>query len=282
MAHDFPSRVLRSDNEVRKELAMENFKQESKENGTTHHHYVQKARESVTNYGAEHCDLHEVLAVIIGDNANPDVCANLSRFDIHLLAEMTIQELCEIPGVTYEVAASIKGAFGLVKKLSTRRKLGASIRIPRHAVDLVMEELRYLKQEHFICLFLNLRGMVIEKKTIFIGSVDASVIHAREIFKEAVKLSSSFIVCIHTHPSADPSPSREDIELTNNLQHAGNIIGIPLFDHIIIGDGSYFPLFLGKQKNRPDGRRTGINPILPTTRSIQSIPRTLGEHATHK
>ncbi|MGG4499074.1 RadC family protein [Brevibacillus reuszeri] len=204
--------------------------------------YVQKARESVANYGIEHCDLHELFAVIIGNKAKPQVCARLSQIDIHLLAEMTIQELCDISGVTYEIAVSIVGAFGLAKKLSARRPKGTIIYQPSDVAELMMEELRHLKQEHFVCLFLNTKNKVLAKKTIFKGSLDASIVHPREIFKEAVKLSCSSIICVHNHPSGNQFPSSEDIEITNNLRITGETIGIPVIDHIIIGDGHYYSL----------------------------------------
>src|SRR5690606_21228026 len=116
------------------------------------------------------------------------------------------------------------------------------IRCPGDAVQLVMEEMRFLQQEHFVCMFLNTKNRVIEKKCIFIGSLNSSVVHPREIFREAIRCSAAGVVCVHNHPSGDPTPSREDLEITKRLYHAGEMIGIELVDHLIIGDQLYYSM----------------------------------------
>src|SRR5699024_6099189 len=103
---------------------------------------------------------------------------------------------------------------------------GYIIRSPEDGADNVMEEMRRLKQEHLVELFLNTKNKVIHRKTIFVGSLNASIVHPREIFREAVKRSAASIVCAHNHPSGDPSPSQEDIHVTRRLVEAGKIMGI--------------------------------------------------------
>lgn len=105
-----------------------------------------------------------------------------------------------------------------------------------------MDEMRFLSQEHFICLYLNTKNIVMHKQTIFIGSLNASIVHPREVYKEAIKRSAASVICLHNHPSGDPSPSREDVEVTKRLAESGKIIGIDLLDHIIIGENKFVSL----------------------------------------
>lgn len=93
-----------------------------------------------------------------------------------------------------------------------------------------------------VVLFLNIKNQIIHKQTIFIGSLNASIVHPREIFREAVKRSAASIICAHNHPSGVPTPSSEDIEVTKRIVEAGYIIGIELIDHVIIGDHQYISL----------------------------------------
>src|SRR5690606_23612398 len=101
------------------------------------------------------------------------------------------------------------------------------------------DELKYLQKEHFIVLFLNTKNRVMGKETLSIGSLNASIVHPREVFRSAIQRSSASIICAHNHPSGDPGPSPEDIEVTRRLQEAGKLIGIELLDHLIIADQSY-------------------------------------------
>ncbi len=91
-------------------------------------------------------------------------------------------------------------------------------------------------------LYLNTKNQVMHKKTVFIGSLNASIVHPREVYKEAIKRSAASIICIHNHPSGDPTPSREDIEVTRRLVECGRLVGIELLDHLIIGDKTYVSL----------------------------------------
>jgi DNA repair protein RadC len=102
--------------------------------------------------------------------------------------------------------------------------------------------MRFLTQEHFVTLYLNTKNQVLHKKTVFIGSLNASIVHPREVYKEALRRSAASIICIHNHPSGDPSPSREDIEVTKRLNECGKILGIDLLDHLIIGENKFVSL----------------------------------------
>ena len=100
-----------------------------------------------------------------------------------------------------------------------------------------------LKQEYFYCLYLNSKKELIERKLLFMGTLNKSVVHPREVFKEAYRLSASSIVCLHNHPSGDYTPSMEDCILTDSLERIGKINGIPLVDHLIITDDGYYSFY---------------------------------------
>lgn len=148
----------------------------------------------------------------------------------------------QVKGVGPAAAQAIVAALELHKRLAARidelpRK---SITSPRLAAELFMEELRYKKKEHFKVLLLNTKNHVISREEVSIGSLNASIVHPREIFNQPLRKSASSIILIHNHPSGDPSPSQEDLEVTRRLVDAGNILGIAVRDHIIIGDGCFF------------------------------------------
>ena len=99
------------------------------------------------------------------------------------------------------------------------------------------------KQEYFYCLYVNQRKELIERKLLFMGTLNRSVVHPREVFKNAYLCSASGIICVHNHPSGNVNPSREDIRLTNSLVELGQVNGIPIIDHIIIGDNDYYSFY---------------------------------------
>ena len=105
-----------------------------------------------------------------------------------------------------------------------------------------MERLRYEKKEHFYCVMLNAKGEILEEKEISVGDLNSSTVHPREVFAGAVKRSAGSMVCVHNHPSGTPEPSRDDIDTTKRLVQAGQLMGIPIIDHIIIGDGKYMSM----------------------------------------
>ena len=104
---------------------------------------------------------------------------------------------------------------------------------------LVMEEMRYLKKEHFRCVLVNAKGEIITVDDVSVGELSSTVIHPREVFQAAVRKSASAVIFIHNHPSGDPTPSREDIQTTERLIDAGRLLGIRVLDHVIIGNGRF-------------------------------------------
>jgi DNA repair protein RadC len=200
-------------------------------------------------YGAEALSTAELLAILLrvgsrGESALRLAERLLSQFSgLAGLARARIPQLSALSGIGLAKAAQIKAAFELGKRLA------ASVEGPRPTVGnaddaarLVMEDLRYRQQECLLAIFLDTRNQVIRIHTVSVGTLTGSPAHPREIFKEALAHGSANLIVCHNHPSGDPSPSREDVALTLRLKQAGDLMGVALLDHLIIGDGKYVSL----------------------------------------
>lgn len=160
---------------------------------------------------------------------------------VNELMDATEQELVQIKGVgkgkARQIVAMLKLAGSMISPKET-----TVIRTPNDVFNLVGPDMRYLQKEHFICLFLNTKNHLIFKEVISIGSLNAAIVHPREVFRAAIKRCSASIIAVHNHPSGDPQPSTEDVKLTERLVQAGEIIGIDVIDHLIIGNHSFYSL----------------------------------------
>lgn len=206
----------------------------------------QRPRERLIREGSGVLSDAELLAIILrtgsADKSAMVLSAEiLSRFSgFKNLVQAEVEELSSVKGMGLVKAAQLKAALEIGIRLArSTEELLPTIKGPDDAANLVMEEMRHYDREYFCALLLNTKNKVIAKKTISIGTLNASVVHPRELFKTAVKKSASAIILIHNHPSGDPTPSREDREVTRRLKDAGEIIGIEILDHIIIGDNIF-------------------------------------------
>ena len=209
----------------------------------------ERPRERLIQYGESHLSNQELLAILLGSGTKKETVMELSNrllmnFEgLKLLSEATIEELTSIKGIGLAKGVTLLAALELGKRIQQYKPDEKYIiRSPEDGADYVMEEMRNLKQEHLVALFLNTKNQIIHRQTIFIGSLNASIVHPREIFREAVKRSAASIVCAHNHPSGDPAPSQEDIHVTRRLVEAGKIMGIELLDHLVIGNHTYTSL----------------------------------------
>ena len=168
----------------------------------------------------------------------------LQAFDgLRLLKEASLEEIMKIKGIGFAKAVQILATIEIGRRIGNLTYNDRYIiRSPEDAANYVMNDMRFLSQEHFVCIYLSTKNQVIHQQTIFIGSLNASIVHPREVFKEAFRRSAASIICIHNHPSGDPGPSREDIEVTKRLVECGKIIGIEILDHLIIGDKKFVSL----------------------------------------
>lgn len=209
----------------------------------------ERPRERLLKYGPNQLSNKELIAILLGSGTRSESVFNLAtRVLMHfeglkLLSDATIEELTTIKGIGQAKGVTILAAIELGKRMSRYKpEERFVIRSPEDGADYVMEEMRTLKQEHFVVIFLDTKNQIIHRQTIFIGSLNSSVVHPREVFREAVKRSAASIICAHNHPSGNPSPSQEDIHVTRRLAESGKIIGIELLDHLIIGNNTFVSL----------------------------------------
>jgi len=199
--------------------------------------------------GVENLNDEELLAILI-NTGNRELSALglainiLERtHGIKGLVEADFETLQEIKGIGIAKATTIFAAMELSKRIS--KIIGKEkfhVDSPDSIAQFFMEELRYKKKEVVKSLLLDTKNSIITDVLISEGSLNASIVHPREVFLEAVKHSANKFILVHNHPSGDPEPSNEDLKITIRLQEAGKILGIELLDHIIIGDGKYCSL----------------------------------------
>lgn len=209
----------------------------------------ERPRERLLNEGADKLSNQELLAILLRTGTKKESVLELSQkllkhFEgLRLLNDASVEEITTISGIGMAKAVQILSALELGRRMNRLTYEDRFvIRSPKDGADYVMEEMRFLSQEHFVCLYLNTKNQVLHKQTVFIGSLNASIVHPREVYKEALKRSAASLICIHNHPSGDPSPSREDIEVTKRLSECGKVLGIELLDHLIIGEQKYVSL----------------------------------------
>jgi DNA repair protein RadC len=209
----------------------------------------ERPRERMVQSGAASLSNQELLAIILRTGTKSESVLQLSNrvlttFEgLRLLKEASLEEITDINGIGLAKAVQIMAAVEIGRRIANLEYDDRySIRSPEDGANYVMNDMRFLSQEHFVCLYLNTKNQVLHKQTIFIGSLNASIVHPREVFKEAFRRSAASIICIHNHPSGDPTPSREDIEVTKRLAECGKIIGIDVLDHLIIGEKKYVSL----------------------------------------
>jgi len=214
----------------------------------------ERPRERLLKLGSEALSSQEVLALILGRGVKGEsviVTAQklLSKFgNLKNIASASVEELTQIKGVGPAKAAQIKAAFELSKRLENPpdETTKTTIKSPEDVLKSVKNRIKGKKKEHFLALSLDTRNHVINTHQISIGSLDASIVHPREVFKEAISASAASVIFVHNHPSGDPTPSEDDIKLTKRLAEVGEILGIEVLDHIIACDSDYLSM---KAKN---------------------------------
>ena len=210
----------------------------------------ERPRERLQKFGAEALSAPEILALILGRGiAGESVMMTaqrlLSQFgNLKGIAGASVEELSQVRGIGLAKAAQIKAAFELANRVEGYAEVGKKplVKTPDDVVGLVRGRLKGKKKEYFLALLLDTRGQLIKVSEISVGSLDGSLVHPREVFKEAISASAASVIFVHNHPSGDPTPSEDDIKLTKRLAEAGEIMGIDVLDHIIIGDKEHLSL----------------------------------------
>lgn len=209
----------------------------------------ERPRERLKLVGVNNLTNKEILSIILKSgtkdkNVNELSIELLKKYSLLELKNVSIQDLMKIKGIGEVKALELLAAIELGKRIYLKE--------PKKLIKLenpkdIWESSKYLfngvKQEYFYGYYFNNKQELIERKLIFMGTINSATTHTREIFKEAYKVSASTIVCLHNHPSNDVTPSREDIMFTERLIKTGNMQGIPVVDHIIVGENSFYSFY---------------------------------------
>lgn len=209
----------------------------------------ERPRERFMLHGPEVMTSAELIAIILGSGMRGCSVLELSRTllqhfgSLAALAEATVEELCCIKGIGQAKAIQLKAIFNLGARVAVASPLG-KLRIdnPLKAYHLVKDQLELEKREVVLAILLDTKGFLITTKVISIGTLSHSLIHPREVFYSAIRHKASSLILAHNHPSGDPTPSLEDLEVTQELIKAGKLMQISLDDHIIVGQGKFISL----------------------------------------
>lgn len=208
-----------------------------------------KPRERLIQYGAQALSNQELIAILLRTGTKH---ANVMQVALELLE--TIGELQELSTISYEELITINGigptkALELLATIEMGKRIfksktvkGDTIHSSQWVGQYLIDEIGGLHQENVVALYLNTKNQIIKKEIVFKGSLNSSIAHPREIFRIGVRSSAARLIIGHNHPSGNPSPSEADYQFTKRLEQAGEIIGIELLDHIIVGDDEFVSL----------------------------------------
>lgn len=208
----------------------------------------ERPRERLIKNGASALSDSELLAIILRTGSKKENVINLSQrilgeYNIKQLSQINITQLMKIHGIKESKAAQISACFEIARRLESFNSVEKpKISSPEDVYRRLFPRMREQKKEMFIELCLDTKNQILKEEVISVGSLNANVVHPREVFKLALTESAAHIIVAHNHPSGDPAPSREDIEITKKLVETGNIMGIIVLDHVIIGDGRHFSM----------------------------------------
>lgn len=201
--------------------------------------FIKESREAIQTY--------ELIAIILRTGSHNQSVIELSKeiqyqfSSLKELSEARVSDLTKIKGIGDSKAIQLLAAFELGKRAHIESFKERPRLITPESIYLYLKNMLELKmQEHFIALYLNTKGELIKKEVLFIGSLNASLVHPREVFKHAVINSAAAIIIAHNHPSGDPTPSKNDIDVTKMIEENSEMMDIKLMDHIIIGRNKYF------------------------------------------
>lgn len=206
----------------------------------------ERPREKLLRHGGEALSSIELIAVILGSGTKSKPVMQLAQEilmhfgSLPRLAEATIEELCQIKGLGAAKAMQLKAACTLGSKLS-KQVIPPKYRIenPLHAYHLVKDELENEKRELLLVILQDVRGYVICHRVVTVGTLTHTLVHPREVFYPAIRHKAASVILVHNHPSGDPTPSAEDLQITKTLIQVGSLLSIPVHDHVVVGHNSY-------------------------------------------
>lgn len=207
----------------------------------------EKPREKLMREGCGKLSTAEILAILLRtgtrEKSAMDLATEILSADsrgIRFLADCTPEELRSIKGMGDAKVCELIAAVELGRRVAAAQpRSRGRISCSKDIADMFMEQMRYYRKEHFFCLLINSKGDIIEEDEVSVGDLCSSVAGGREVFSNAIRRNAGSIALVHNHPSGDPTPSDQDIKTTRRLAESGDLLGIPVLDHIIIGDGCY-------------------------------------------
>jgi DNA repair protein RadC len=206
----------------------------------------ERPRERLQKFGAEALSAQELLALVIGRGIPKKSVMNIAQEllvkfgNVKAISQATIEELSQIKGIGLAKAAQIKACFELGRREELEPEFkNYDVKDPESVVKAIRASIKDKAKEHFKLILLNPRNKIIGISTISIGTLNASLVHPREVFKDAIMHSAASVVLAHNHPSGDPEPSEDDIKITKKLVESGEILSIEVIDHIVIGKNNF-------------------------------------------
>jgi DNA repair protein RadC len=219
---------------------------EERKNSVKHWPEDERPRERLMAHGPSALSDAQLLAIIIRNGRAGRTAVDLGRDLLERFGSLagveqaSIKEICAIPGIGPAKATELKAAMELGRRYQKPSLAGASFCSSLDVASYYRPRMKDLKKETFRCALLDTKNKIIREEVVSVGSLSASIVHPRDSFKAAIRESAAAVVFIHNHPSGDVKPSQEDILLTKRLVQAGEVLGIQVLDHIIIGDNSHF------------------------------------------
>jgi len=210
-------------------------------------HKDEYPRERLIKHGADVLANYELLAIILNTGTKEENVLELSKridnkYSLKNLCSQSVSSLTKELGIGNAKACKILAISELSRRLNLPSNESTFIKSAKDVFELLSPKISHLKKENLLAIYLSSRRKVIKISTIFVGSLNESLIHPREIFKIALEENASAIILAHNHPSGDPTPSESDLKSTKELRLAGEVMGIEVLDHIIIGEGNYWSL----------------------------------------
>lgn len=207
----------------------------------------QRPRERLKFKGADSLSDVELLAILLQNGRHGENVVDLSNrlistFDLEKLNSLSLHELMKIKGIGLAKASKIIAAFELSKRINSGKICEKIVKNPSDIANHYMEKLKDLKKEYFIAVFLDSKNKIIKDEVISIGTLNSSLVHPREVFKEAIKQSANSIILVHNHPSGNVEPSEKDYRVNKVLIETGNLVGIKVLDHLIVGNKEFVSL----------------------------------------
>ncbi len=203
----------------------------------------ERPRERLARLGGASLSTTELLAILIRTGQRGNSALTLAQKllvafgGLGGVSRATVRELCSIAGIGFSKAVSLKAAIELSRRISKENPTERIVLNSSEAVqNLYMEEMLYKDRETLIALHLDTKKQLISEEIVSVGTLNSSLVHPREIFRHAIKNGADSLILLHNHPSGDPTPSTEDLQVTQRLQLVGELLQIPLIDHLIFGD----------------------------------------------